>query len=479
MRGAPLALLAVLLAGAAPAASPLLVTVTEVRPTGAILWARAARPGPVTIEVGVARAEAAHTVTAQAAAADDLIVRAPLDGLAPATRHRYRVIQGSERVDGAFTTAPAADEPARVRFVWSGDLGGGGLCRPAGGEYRIFRAMRQRAADFFVFAGDTAYADVACNRPGTIPGAGFRATTLAEFRARHRYNREDPAFQAFLRQTPVYATWDDHEVRGDFAGTSEPLMPVGRQAFLDYWPVAAGDDRTRIYRSMRWGRLLELFILDTRQYRSDNRLPDSSRKTLLGAAQRRWLLQALPASTATWKVVVSSVTLSVPTGHPERRDGWSNASILGLAPERGTGFVTERDAVLREFRLRGVRNLLVVAADVHHAEVIRHQPYRDWAFHELIAGPLSAPRGRPRPLDSRLGPRTLFARGGLFNFGEVTVEPARLTVRILDEEGAELFTHAISPEQQGVGRRERRGGLATRDSPSAARAGATPEAPPR
>jgi alkaline phosphatase D len=167
---------------------------------------------------------------------------------------------------------------------------------------------------------------------------------------------------------------------------------------------------------------------------------------MLGADQRRWVLEAVPASTATWKVVVSSVTLSVPTGRPERRDGWSSANILGLAPAAGTGFATERDAILREFRLRGVRNLVVVAADVHHAEIVRHQPYRDWEFHEFIAGPLSASPGRPRPLDERLGPRTLFAQGSLFNFGEVVVEPAQLTVRLIDEHGAVLFTHTIAPE---------------------------------
>jgi alkaline phosphatase D len=107
-------------------------------------------------------------------------------------------------------------------------------------------------------------ADVPCNKPDTVPGAAFRATTLAEFRARHRYNREDPALQDFLRRTPVYAIWDDHEVKDDFAGPTEALMPAGRQAFIDYWPVAAGADPTRLYRSVRWGRLLEVFILDTR-----------------------------------------------------------------------------------------------------------------------------------------------------------------------------------------------------------------------
>jgi alkaline phosphatase D len=424
----------------------LLVSVTKVRSTAAIVWARAPRAGAVTLEVGPAAAPTVHTTRAEAAPSEDLIVRTPLEGLAPATRHRYRLSQDGERVEGEFTTAPPPEEPAPVTFLWSGDLGGGGRCRPAGGEYHIFRAMARRPADFFLFVGDTVYADVACSSPGTLAGANFRAASLAEYRARHRYNREDPALQAFLRRTPVYATWDDHEVRNDFAGTSEPLMPIGRRAFLDYWPVAAGEDPTRIYRSVRWGGLLEVFILDTRQYRSDNGLPDGPGKTMLGAAQRQWLLDALPASTATWKVVVSSVPLAIPTGRAERRDSWTNSNVLGLAPETGTGFVTERDAILRELRVRGVRNLVVITADVHHAEVIQHRPHREWSFHELIAGPLSATPGRPVPLDARLAPRSLFAQGGVYNFGEVAIDRSRLTVRLIDDQGAVLFTHAIAPE---------------------------------
>jgi alkaline phosphatase D len=59
---------------------------------------------------------------------------------------------------------------------------------------------------------------------------------------------------------------------------------------------------------------VELFILDTRQYRSRNSEPDGPGKSMLGETQRRWLLDGLAASDAVWKVVVTSVTLSVPTG---------------------------------------------------------------------------------------------------------------------------------------------------------------------
>ena len=378
--------------------------------------------------------------------ATDLTAKIALDDLVPATRYAVDVSQGEARAHAEFVTAPAADADARVTFVWSGDLGGGGFCRPVDGGYRIFTPMQARRADFFLFVGDTIYADVPCDRPGTVPGASFRARTLAQYRSRHLYNRLDPGLQALLRTTSVYAIWDDHEVRNDFSGPTDSLMPIGRQALLDYWPIAPpSEEPTRLYRRFRWGRLLELFILDTRQYRSDNGQTDGPGKTMLGAEQKRWLFEAVPASTALWKVVVSSVSLSVPTGRPERRDSWTGANVFGL-PQDGAGFATERDAILGRFRARGVKNLIFIAADVHHAELIRHHPYHDWSFHEFIAGPLSATLGRPRPLDASLNPRSLFAQGGVLNFGEVTVDRESLTVKIVDDGGAQLFTHTIGPE---------------------------------
>jgi alkaline phosphatase D len=375
----------------------------------------------------------------------DLTGKLTLSGLTPGTRHAVRVSQGAAREDVEFVTAPPPEAPARVAFVWSGDLGGAGFCRPVDGGYRIFRPMAERRADFFLFAGDIVYADVPCDRPGTVRGAEFRARTLAQYRARHRYQHADPPLRGLLRGTSVYAIWDDHEVQNDVAGPYDPLMPVGRQALLDYWPIAPpADEPTRLYRRFRWGRLLEVFVLDTRQYRSPNREPDGPAKTMLGAAQKRWLLDAVTSSSAVWKVVVSSVSLSIPTGRPGARDSWTGASPFGL-PVAGDGFPTERDAILAHFRTHGVENLVFVVADVHHAEAIRHQPAGAWSFHELVAGPLSASQGRPRPLDASLNPRSLFARGGVLSFGEVVIEPAQLTVRFIDDAGTVLFTHTIQP----------------------------------
>jgi phosphodiesterase/alkaline phosphatase D-like protein len=125
---------------------------------------------------------------------------------------------------------------------------------------------------------------------------------------------------------------------------------------------------------------------------------------------------------------------------------WSNASVFGLSEEGGAGFAVERDAILDALRARGVKNLVVLAADVHHAEVARHAPFPGFTLHEMIAGPLAARHGRPRPLDEGLNPRTLFARGGVSNFGAITIDIAGLTVRIVDEDGASLFTTTILPQ---------------------------------
>jgi alkaline phosphatase D len=442
----PLALVLLALAVAAPSAvagERLLVTVGDVTPTSAIVWARSA--APPSVDVVADGATEGQTVPLVRGA--DLTGRAVVRGLRPATRYRYRVHGSGEAVAGAFVTAPEPADHRPVTFLWSGDLGGGGFCRLVDGGYPIFRAMARHRADFFLFVGDTIYADRPCNRPGTVRGAEFVATTLPQFHARHRYNREDAAVQAFLRTTAVFAIWDDHEVRNDFAGPTEPLMPAGRQAFLDYWPIApAADDPTRLYRSVRWGRLAELFILDNRQYRSPNIEPDGPDKTMLGGAQRRWLVDAVTASTATWKIVVSSVPLGYPTGRRDRRDSWTGATAFGLPDERETGFATERDAILRRLHDAGVKNLVVLTADVHHAEVIRHEPTRGFTFHELIAGPLSATQGGPRVIDQRLGPRTVWGRGGVNNFGEIAIDVDRFTVRFVDEAGTVLFTHEIAPE---------------------------------
>jgi alkaline phosphatase D len=421
----------------------LLVTVGEVTATTAVLWVRSAEAGEVVAELAAATSTEPLRATLRTSADRDHTGKTIVRELEPATRYRYRLSSGAGNVSGSFVTAPADREARPVTFLWSGDLGGGGQCRRPGTGYPIFQAMARRRPDFFLFVGDTIYADNRCRGPDVLPGAEFKASSLAEFHAKHRYNRADPAVQELFRETSVYAIWDDNEVRNNFAGPTEPLAPVGLRAFLDYWPIVPPEEeRTRLYRRLRWGRLLEVFILDTRQYRSRACRHDGPEKTMLGPTQRRWLIEGLAASTAMWKVVVSSVPFSIPKAWP-CGDSWAPRTLLWLR----TGFAHERDAILRVAQERQINNLAVLAADVHYADLIRHQPTPGFVFHEFTAGPLAATPKNPARLDAALGAERLVAHGGVNNFGEITVDETALTVRVFDEQSQQLVAHTINAER--------------------------------
>ena len=448
-------LLAALFVAPAAAVEPEpLVTVGEVTDTAAVIWVRGITWGEVSIRYEPVPRASAPPPTEPVGARGDVRVtpsqnltgKLLLQPLEPGTRYRYTVSQNAAQISGEFVTAPGPTIALPVRFVWSGSLGSNGYCRKPGTGYPIFAALAQVPADFFVFLGNTIYADQVCGGNPRQTGYDFVARRLADFWSKHRYNREDPTVQAFYRRTSVYAIWDDHEVKGNFAGPSEPLMEPARRAFIDYFPIQPPPDEPgRLYRKFRWGALLELFILDTRQYRSPSSTHDGPGKTMLGAAQRRWLIEAVSGSSAVWKVVVSSTPLSVPAGG-RGHDSWSSANAQGMPQANGSGYAIERDAILRTLRQHGVRNLVFLTGDAHHAEVIRHQPAPEWSFHELIAGPLSAAPGRPRPLDAGLNPRSLASLGGVANFGDVSIESGGLTVRILDAEGQVRATETIASE---------------------------------
>lgn len=419
----------------------------DVTDTSAVIWARAEHAATLTVEYATTAdfGDRTHGGTVQVSAETDFTGTADLTGLTPATRYYYRVRQrgdGKEaETTGTFTTAPPPHAMHPVSFVWGGDLGGQGFCRrPA---YAIFTPMKASAADFFLFGGDTIYADSPCPAPPNVPGADFIATTQQDCWAKHRYQREDGPLRELLAAMPVYAVWDDHEVRNDFSGPTEPLAPLGFKAFFDYFPIRrTPEEPLRLYRQFRWGKHLELFLLDTRQYRSPNSHPDGPYKTMLGAAQLRWLLTGLATSTATWKAIFSSVPLSAHTGSVLKgRDGWGGDLFA-------RGFATELEKIGTHLRSHRVQNVIWLSTDLHVARVLSYDPDQDGTrdFYEFISGPLSAIPGNLDPLDQTFHPQILYEETDFFNFGFVRIDGAsgRLTVEIRDQEGQVRYSLSLA-----------------------------------
>lgn len=387
----------------------------------------------------------------------DFSATAALHGLKSDTVYRYRVLTAdvgaeidfhtiaSEAATGRFRAAPSHGGSTPTKFVWSADLGGLQRCRQGQAGYAIFDQMLQARPDFAVLLGDLIYGDERCASPPNAPGSGFRATTLEQFRAKHRYQRGAPAVKRFLASVPVYAIWDDHEVRNNFSGPHDPLMPIGRQVLLEYWHIRTPPEEPyRLYRKIRRGTDLELVILDTRQYRSRNAEPDAVSKTMLGAAQRDWLLDGLRRSTALWKFIATSVSLSTPkagTRLVPGNESWARAAD-------GTGFHAELRAIVSVILAHRIRNVVWLAADVHFAQVNAYDPDGDGFadFHEFIGGPLSAYYGTPVLPDSALGPTTLYSGGGFLNFGVVTVDGATLRLEVIDQTGSSRFVHTVAAQ---------------------------------
>jgi alkaline phosphatase D len=383
----------------------------DVTATSAILWTRSDVPGAVRAVVAT-DPELRHVVAridGEATPERDLTVQVTAGGLEPARRYFFR-FEGHDGVSdtATFRTAPPPDSVERLAFVFSGDSDGTRLDgRPAHNEFEVLDRAREEAGDFFLYFGDTIYAD-----------AGQSAATLDEYRAKYRENRGYRALRDLLASTPVYVTWDDHEVFNDFDGqTVDPArMQAGRQAFGEYFPVARQDDGMRLYRAYRWGKTAQFFILDGRQYRSGDvsdacggdvvptlgapgvgqgglraiaglpeqtdpaclaALADPSR-TMLGARQLSWLKQGLLNSDATWKFVVNSTPMME----------------LFVEPyDRWEGYAAERRALLDFIVAHGIRNVVFLTTDWHATIFgeVRLDTFSDprVAAYEFIVGPIA------------------------------------------------------------------------------------------
>lgn len=444
------------------------VAIGDVSAQRALLWLRTVGAAVVRVEwaplsawrqvspSATVVASVSRTTFLKTSEETDYTLTIPLEGLTPSTRYQYHVVvgpvessqsqlTGKPAATGEFVTLPDVTTSAAVSFAWSGDLGSGGRCRRGVDGYPIFDVIHQYHPDFFLFLGDTIYGDHLCSSPPNEPGADFKATTLDAYRLRHRYQRGADALRRFLMGTPVYVVWDDHEVRNNFAGPYDEQMPAGRQALREYWPIASPrEDPHRLYRAVRYGADLELFILDVRQYRSRNVDQDGASKTMLGAAQLAWLLDGLQTSTATWKVIATPVPLSIPKGGDSTvpgHDGWAGG------PD-GTGFERERQVIVDTILSRKIKNVVFLSGDVHWVQANAYDPNQDGAvdFHEYIAGPLSAPSGRFAPTQMVLHPTELFYETGYHNFGLAKATKYEFHVSVVDETGKERVSHHITAQ---------------------------------
>jgi alkaline phosphatase D len=363
------------------------------------LWSAGARRFAVEVRTGEALV---HDSVAEIGASGSVAI--DVRGLAPATAYQVMLLgdTGVRLGPHHVRTAPRDDDPRPVRLAVSADLDPFPLFHSD-----LLEHLAAASPELFVSLGDFPYTD-----------NGPPADTLETYRERHVELRTDPRVRAWLQTVGVRAIYDDHEFRNDwdarFVAIEAGRYAAAMQVWDEFFPVrTAGDVR---YRAWRWGRNVECFLLDCRRFRSPNAMHDDAAKTMLGAAQRAWLIEGVTRSTATFKLVFTSVPLDFAGGN----DAWHV-------------FRTERDLVLSA--LAGVPGVLFVSADQHWFAAHRHAR----GVREFQVGPLARGLGRPGPAR----PEILYQRAA-YNFGLIEIDDTNLTFSAIDGDGEAFYRETLT-----------------------------------
>jgi alkaline phosphatase D len=312
-------------------------------------------------------------------------VHVDVRGLRPDREYFYRFRAGSHlSPSGRTRTAPAPSAaPASLRFAFAS-------CQAyPDGYYTAYRHMAAEDLDVVFFLGDYIY-EVAVNRVG---GNRFDTTlavpeifevapdTLDLYRLRYSLYKTDPDLQAAHAAFPWIVTWDDHEVQDNYAAAiSKRNDPVddfvvqranAYRAFWEHQPLRrpqqpVGSDAA-LYRRFSFGDLADVSVLDTRQYRSDQACGDGHRagcadrldpaRTMLGAAQRGWLLDGLTTSRARWNLLAQQVMMA------QCRDDIGDPAPMDM--DKWDGYAADRQRLLDAAAVPRAPGLAVLTGDLH------------------------------------------------------------------------------------------------------------------
>ncbi len=354
---------------------------------GVTLWTRVhhagVRSGSVGIEVA-RDADFRHVVArrrATAHASTDHTVNARVSGLEPGEQYHYRfhTDRASSPV-GHFRTLrpPDSREPVRIAF-WS--------CQSfKAGFYAAHADIATQDVDFVVGLGDYIYEATGDTGPRTDTiGPDDSAQTLAEYRRKYRLYKSDASLRAMHAAHAYFGIWDDHEVESSYYGRTggniqgrTRRVPFftrrrnGYRAFFEYMPFPRhGELRPRIYRTVKAGRSCELLLYDLHRYASPIACPGiptagpipleacaerhDPRRSLLGAAQKRWLKGRLRGSKATWKLLGNSMMMM----------GFYYAPDRPFNLSQWDGWAAERAELMQFLLDHGIENVAAFTGDIH------------------------------------------------------------------------------------------------------------------
>ena len=295
-------------------------------------------------------------------ATEDFTAQWELQNLKPGTRYaaivEARIPDGQTPtavIRGRFETAPAVDAKKNLTFCMTTchDF----IRRDDGLQgHKIYPAMTKIDPDFVVHAGDIEYYD----KPSPW------AMTLELMRFKWGRIFALPSNRKFYQNTTSYFLKDDHDTLKNDCSPGEKYGSVSFEEGVKLFNREQFPTRNARYQTVRWGKDLQVWFLEGRDYRSPNQLPDGPEKTILGEEQKEWLFSSLDDSEAKFKLVFSPT----PIVGPDRNNKKDNHANNVFAHEGNE---------LRE-RLTQYENLIVLCGDRHWQYASHDENSKLWEF---------------------------------------------------------------------------------------------------
>ncbi|KAL5116113.1 hypothetical protein ACEQ8H_006009 [Pleosporales sp. CAS-2024a] len=328
----------------------------------------------------------------------DYTVKVEAKNLTPFTTYYYQfAVCNSDNKSpvGRTKTTPNADD-----HVTSVGLAVYSCSNYPFGFFNAFgNPVRKDSVDYVVFLGDYIYEykngdygwGDSINR---IPQPNHEIYTLYDYRKRLATYRTDLDLLASHQQFPWIAVWDDHEVAdntyrdgsSELNNTEDSFFKDGGvsvdqrkmnavRAYFEWMPIRQVDmdDNLRIWRSFQIGKLIDLVMLDTRQY--DRSITDlywntkyiyeianDAGRSLMGSRQEHWMYNTLSESAkrgATWRLVGSQVVFS----HIDRNALDQNGQ--GVDVDAWDGYQSHRNRTLNHLYSNNINNNIFLSGDSH------------------------------------------------------------------------------------------------------------------
>lgn len=288
--------------------------------------------------------------------------------------------------------------------------------------------------DLFLFLGDNIYADT---------------RDMAVMRRKYDALKQSRFFQTLRKQTPLMATWDDHDFGPNDGGADYPKRSESEQEFFNWLDEPADSPRRRqpgVYSAAVFGpevKRVQVIMLDTRYFRSPlktgklNIVPsggkyvpdDDPRATFLGEQQWAWLEEQL-RQPAALRLIGSSIQF-VPSAHGG--ECWAN-------------FPRERQRMLDLIQRSQAGGVVFLSGDRHWCEFSRIEGPLGYPLYDFTASSMTQvhPRGTPTPNAFRFLPKTYHQP----NVGRLRIDwqapDPRLTFQILDVDGNIQLEHHLN-----------------------------------